>query len=210
MTRVIAFVDGFNLYHGLSSQLESDPNSLPHNKVDLWRLIENHLLHDYETLQGVRWYSAIPPLNWRDPDQAAIVSRHTWYREQLNDTGVSTRVSSFRKTTRKCKHCGKKTKTQEEKESDTRFSLEILEDALYDRMDRALLVTSDSDFIPALYSLKRYAEKRLVDAVVCPPIKREGAGKEIQNCSRKLFSTKTRYMRIKHLHNSLFALDNCE
>lgn len=210
MTRVIAFVDGFNLYHGLASQLESDPNSLPHNKVDLWRLIENYLLHDEESLVGVRWYSAIPPLNWRDPEQAAIVSRHAKYREQLNETGVLTRVSSFRKITKTCKHCGKKNKTREEKESDTRFALEILEDALYDRMDRALLVTSDSDFMPALYSLNRYAKSRPVDAVVCPPIKREDAGKEIQKCCRELFSTKTRYMRIKHLHNSLFTSDNSE
>ncbi len=206
MTRVIAFVDGFNFYYGLTSLLESSPNSLLHNKIDLWRLIENHLLHDQEILVGVRWYSAIPPLNWRDPEQAAIVARHTWYREQLDHTGVLTRVSGFRKSTKTCKHCGKKFKTPEEKESDTRFALEILEDALYDRMDRALLMTSDSDFVPALYSLNRYAITRPVDAVVCPPIKRESAGKEIQTCCHALFGTKIRYMREKQLQESLFTL----
>jgi len=40
------------------------------------------------------------------------------------------------------------------KESDARAVLEILEDAYARRMDRALIVSSDSDFVPVLYSLK--------------------------------------------------------
>lgn len=104
---------------------------------------------------------------------------------------------------RKCPHCGRRTKAPEEKESDTRFALEVLEDALYDRMDRALLVTSDSDFIPALYSLKRFSEIRPVDAVLCPPIERVGAGKDIQSRCYELFATKPRYMRIGDLRRSL-------
>lgn len=74
-----------------------------------------------------------------------------------------------------------------------------------DQMDPALLMTSDSDSVPALYSLKRYATTPAVYAVVYPPIKRENAGHEMQPYCRELFGTKTRCMRVKQLLDWLFT-----
>ena len=83
----------------------------------------------------------------------------------------------------------------------------MLEDALFDRMDRALILSSDSDFVPALHSLKRYAAVRPVDAVVCPPIRREGAAKEMRAVSERLFGTSPRFMREKQLRDTVFESD---
>jgi len=201
--RVIAYVDGFSCYAGLNEYIKKYPNSLEHNKVNLWHLIENHLLHQGETLEGVRWYSAIPP-NSRDPEQNSKTARHRKYRQDLEATGINTRISGFKKRPIKCKHCGKTTKHRQEKESDNRCSLEMLEDALFDHMDRALLISADSDFIPALYSIKRYSEVRPVDVVVCAPLGRENPSKDIRGTCEKLFNNTSRYIYPNQLKNSLF------
>jgi len=65
--RVIAYVDGFNLYHGLTDLKRLDPATFPDKRIDLRALIYRHLIHEGEDLVAVRWYSAIPAENWRDP-----------------------------------------------------------------------------------------------------------------------------------------------
>ncbi|PID59575.1 MAG: hypothetical protein CSB44_12785 [Gammaproteobacteria bacterium] len=77
MVRVIAYVDGFNFYHGLCGYLKRKPSGLSHNKVDLRRLIENHLLQENEELIGARWYSAIPPNNHQDSDHQSKTQRRS-------------------------------------------------------------------------------------------------------------------------------------
>ena len=97
MTRVVAYVDGFNLYHGLSDLKRRDPSAFPDKRIDLRALVTRHLLHEGEELVGVRWYSAIPAENWRDPEQKAQVQRHKAYRAALEATDVDCRISGFRK-----------------------------------------------------------------------------------------------------------------
>lgn len=202
--RVIAYVDGFNFYHGLISFMAKHPEALPGNKVDLKRFIESHMLHDGEVLEAIRWYSAIPNQNRFDTEQVALVKRHQQYRVNLERTGVTVGISGFKKRMDKCKHCGKTTKHKQEKESDKRCSLEIFEDAVFDRMDRALLFSSDSDHVPVLHSINRYAVVRKVDVVICPPLGREAPAKEILREGRKLFGIAPRYVRKTHLASSLF------
>lgn len=202
--RVIAYVDGFNFYHGLISYIGLHPSALPGNKVDLWRFIQAHMLHHGESLKAVRWYSAIPEQNRFDSEQIALVKRHQEYRANLESVGVTVRISGFKKRPVKCKHCGKTTKHKQEKESDKRCSLEILEDAVFDRMDRALLFSSDSDHVPVLHSLKRYSAVRKVDVVICPPLGRESPAKDILKETKKVFGTSPRYTRKSHLADSLF------
>lgn len=203
--RVIAYVDGFNVYKGMTDFLSRQPDKLPHNKINLWYLIENYMLREDETLQGVRWYSAIPNENRHDKEQREVVARHRQYRTDLESTGVTTRISGFKKRVTRCKHCKKTNKTPQEKETDNRLSLEMLEDAVFDRMDRALLFSSDGDFIPALHSISRYSkEKRKVDVVVCPPIGRDSSGRNVIKTSEQLFNNRPRYMHLSQLKKSLF------
>jgi len=208
MTRVIAYIDGFNFYQGLKTHRRNHPGTLDHNKVDLTLLVQNHLLQDGESLVAVKWYSAIPPENWRNPEQQSTIQRHKQYRADLEATGVLVRISGFKKRLSKCKHCGRRNREPQEKESDSRCSLEMLEDAFYDRMDRALLITSDSDFVPALYALKRYADIRPVDAIICPPLERQGPAKAVRGACSTLFDTSPRYMHVNGVRHSLFNADN--
>ena len=207
VTRVIAYIDGNSFYAGITDYLKKHPAALPHNKVDLYSFVQNHLLHEGDALQAVRWYSAIPPENRFDPEHQAKINRHHQYRKDLEKSGVDIRISGFKKRPVKCKHCGKVTKHRKEKESDNRCSLEMIEDAFYNRIDRALLISADSDFVPVLHSLHRYAEYRPVDAVICPPIGRESPAKDIIASCGRLFGTSTRYMRVKWLAGSLFATE---
>jgi len=193
MKRVIAYVDGFNVYKGIQYYRQQNPNKLPSNKIDLRSLITNHLIYEGESLESICWYSAIPN-NDRDPEKQRTINNHKQYKNRLENDGVHIRLSGYRKRSTKCSSCGHKTRSSQEKETDNRLSLEVLEDAVFDRMDRALIISSDSDFIPVLHSLNRYRERREVDAVMCPPIGRDKSAKAVIEKCRELFGTTERRM----------------
>jgi uncharacterized LabA/DUF88 family protein len=54
-----------------------------------------------------------------------------------------------------CNRCGVSWTSYEEKETDVNFAVRLLEDALTDKFDLAMLITADSDMIPAIKAVKR-------------------------------------------------------
>jgi uncharacterized LabA/DUF88 family protein len=61
----------------------------------------------------------------------------------------------------------------EEKETDVNIAVALLEDAVLDRYDTALLISADSDLCPAVRAMKRLRpEKRVVAAF--PPRRQSG------------------------------------
>jgi uncharacterized LabA/DUF88 family protein len=136
--RVACYVDGFNLYHAIA-----DLNK-PHLKwVNLWTLGQS-LCRSGETLAKVEYFSAFA--TWK-PDQ---YSRHRQYVAALKHFGVQCNMARFSEQSAKCLKCGAKWKRHEEKETDVHFSLTFLEDAIDDVFDRAIIVSADSDHVPAV------------------------------------------------------------
>ena len=53
----------------------------------------------------------------------------------------------------------------EEKETDVSIAAALIEDAMQDRYDTALLISADSDLCPAIVTMKRLCpEKRIIAA----------------------------------------------
>ena len=71
MTRVITYIDGFNLYHSIHDL--KDPTL---KWVDLWALSQN-IIRDYQTLEAVKYFSAYA--TWR-PN---ALRRHQAYIQAL-------------------------------------------------------------------------------------------------------------------------------
>lgn len=201
MKRVIAYVDGFNFYKGIKYYRQQNPDKLHSNKIDLRNLIANHLIHDGEYLESICWYSAIPN-NDRDPEKQRLINSHRQYKLRLEDDGVLIRLSGYRKRITECNYCGRRSRRSQE--TDNRLSLEVLEDAVFDRMDRALIISSDSDFILILHSINRYRENREVDAVICPLIGRDKSAKAVIDKCRELFGTTEQRMYPNTVKKSLF------
>lgn len=166
LKRVACYVDGFNLYHGI------DELRRPHLKwVNLWNLAESLTRPNFEQLVSVQYFSAFA--TWR-PGQYA---RHRAYVAALKWAGVTPTIAHFKEKYRKCYHCNRGWKDHEEKETDVRLALAILSDAVDDIYDRAIIISGDSDLVPALLSVRaRFPSKTML--VAAPP-KRLGSSRDL-------------------------------
>jgi hypothetical protein len=73
-----------------------------------------------------------------------------------------------REQTANCRACGAQWKRHEEKETDVHFSLTFLEDAIDDVFDRAIIISADSDHIPAVRRVRVRLPKKQIFAATPP------------------------------------------
>jgi uncharacterized LabA/DUF88 family protein len=161
--RVAAYVDGFNLYFGLKAK---------HGRKYLWldlQALAVSLLRPGQTLEQVTYFTA------RVRNNLEGGQRQSDYLEALaSHSPLVTIVSArFQEKSRQCRECGAAWTVYEEKETDVSIAVALLEDAVRDRYDTALLVSADSDLCPAIRAMKRLRpEKRIVAAF--PPRRESG------------------------------------
>lgn len=160
MGRVIAYIDGFNLYHAI------DNLHKPWLKwVDLYSLCGG-LLRDGETLIAVKYFSAFA--TWM-PERYV---RHRAYVDALVSTGVTTCMSQFKEKPRSCFKCKAQWIGHEEKETDVQIAVTMVADALTNNVDRLIVISADTDLTPAIRTISRLAPKCQV--LVAAPPKRLG------------------------------------
>lgn len=156
-TRVIVYVDGFNLYHALDDMAE------PHVKwVDLWSLSEK-LLRRNQKLVAVKYFTAYA--TWREQSYR----RHQRYVQALAARAVTPIVGRFKEKRVRCQaSCKEEYVTHEEKETDVNIGVHLMADALNDRFDRALVVSADTDLNAAVAFTRKEAAQKRID-IVAPP-----------------------------------------
>ena len=153
--RVIAYIDGFNLYHAI------DALNQPHLKwVDLWALVDSFLRPD-QTLMAVNYYSAYA--TWMPEAHA----RHRQFTNALRALGANVHISEFRVRGQECYRCGNKWVAHEEKQTDVRMAVDIVADCLENQFDLAVVITADSDLGPAVRKVRSVPGKRIL--MVAPP-----------------------------------------
>ena len=182
MARIVALVDGFNLYHSL--QENPDYHKLKWLNID-------KLLRAYFPvgLERVLYFTALTP--W-DPDK---VSRHKILIRALESTGVEMVYGKFKERDRTCPKCHKLYRAREEKQTDVGIALTMFRMAYEKRFDEAVLLTGDSDQLPTLKEVhKSFPGLRLT---ILLPIGREAAELKVEA---------DRYIRIRErvLKTSLF------
>lgn len=160
MQRVIAFIDGFNMYHAL---VEARLNSC--KWLNYRSLAEAFLVPSTQRLEHVYYFSAFVP--W-DPLKT---NRHKVYIKALRHAGVEVVLGKFKKVTRNCLgSCRERFQTFEEKETDVNIALNLLKLAMQDMYDMALLFSSDSDLVGAVKTVKEVAPHKHIKVVI--PYKR--------------------------------------
>ena len=155
--RTITYIDGYNLYHGMrDARLQSS------RWLDLAALAES-LLKPQQRLELVRYFTTMvrgnPPKAMR---QAAFV-------QALHARGgIEIDFGHFLSKTMKCPNCGNEWAKHEEKKTDVNIAVRILDDAYDNRFDVAMVVSGDSDLVPAIESIHtRFPKKRII--VAFPP-----------------------------------------
>lgn len=169
MTRVAVYIDGFNLYHAI------DDLRRPHLKwLDLNALALS-LCRNGESLVKTAYFSAYA--TWL-PD---AFHRQRHYVAALKATSVECHMARFSEKIGHCRSCGSSWKAHEEKETDVHFSLTFLEDAMDDRFDRAIIISADSDHVPAVRRVRaRFPAKQVF--VATPPNRHSHARELLKVC----------------------------
>jgi uncharacterized LabA/DUF88 family protein len=148
MKRLSLFIDGYNLYYSIK-------NRYPQYKwLNLYSLAEQFCGRN-DQVKDVYFFTAY----YRDEPQKK--ARLELYIKALASKNVKTILGKFKKKTFKCRvDCGhpanqKRYQGYEEKETDVNLSVRLLDDALNNKYDKAIIVSGDSDLIPAIKAVKK-------------------------------------------------------
>lgn len=156
--RVVVYIDGYNLYHGLRQKRWRHLYWL-----DLWRLGQE-LLKPGQLLEAVRYFTT----RIKGPDDSR--RRQEVYLEAvtIGHPDLSIDFGHFLQKPMECHACRAVWIRHEEKKTDVNIACRLLEDAMDDRFDVAMLVSGDSDLVPPIEVLKRrWRSKRVI--TVFPP-----------------------------------------
>lgn len=142
--RTIVYVDGFNLYYGCLKRSK-------HKWLDLEKYFTR--LRTDDTLERVYFFTALVNGEARE--------RQITYLEALKSTPkVEVVLGRFKNKDVKCRvqgccHEGERTfSSPAEKHTDVSIALQMLDDAWADRCDVMILVSGDSDLVPAVRRIR--------------------------------------------------------
>jgi uncharacterized LabA/DUF88 family protein len=160
LQRVIAYIDGFNLYFGLR-----DRGLKPYYWLDLVGLIRSLLKPD-QKLEAVHYFTARIRAT---PGNRADAKRQTTYLDALHTRdSLEIHYGHYLYKNLRCYSCGSQWEAHEEKMTDVNIATRMLVDAYENQFDTALLVSADSDLVtPVREICSRFPDKRIVAAM--PP-----------------------------------------
>src|ERR1700742_3510844 len=168
--KVACYVDGFNLYHAI------DDLKKPHLKwVNICALAQS-LCRPGEQFVKVAYFSAFA--TWIP----ASYARHRQFVAALKASGVECHMARFSEKSAQCRACGAKWKQHEEKETDVHFSLTFLEDAIDNVFDRAIIISADSDHVPAVRRVRTRLPAKQIFAAT-PPGRHRHAREMLRVCN---------------------------
>ena len=177
--RTMFFIDGFNVYHALDSERLSN-----YKWLNYWALSEK-FLRGRDRLVDVLYFTAYSP--WNESKR----TRHKLLVSANVDCGVRVILGQFRRTTKKCQICNAQYQTYEEKRTDVNIAVHLFVNAQKDNYDKAVIVSGDSDLIPAVTAVTETFVDKHFSLVI--PIGRRA--QELQECVGNDAS-----MRMKELH----------
>ena len=155
--RVIAYVDGFNLYFGMKAGGWNDT---------LWLNIQklaHDLLKPHQVLLHTKYFTSRVRNN---PSKEKRQKTYIEAIETLLDCNIY--YGHYQSQVEQCRICGHSYPYANEKMTDVNIAVEILTDAYSDKFDMALLITGDSDLVPPIRAVhKLFNNKRVF--VAFPP-----------------------------------------
>ena len=154
MNRITFLVDGFNLYHSLI-----DAGNALNGQSTKWLNISS-LCNSYlnmlgkNKLESIYYFTAIPE-HYSDTEPGKI-ERQLKYNRCLESTEIIIIKGKFKSRHINCKVCQMDFIRHEEKETDVAIATKLLELAYSNLLDTAILVTGDTDLIPAVKCFQKH------------------------------------------------------
>lgn len=159
MNRVVFFVDGFNIYHSL----DGFPAYHKYKWLNLAKLAKA-FTSSKDKIISIFYFTTY--VTW---DQKKLV-KHQIYVKTLQSTNVQVVFGEFRRVDKTCRICHKEYQTFEEKQTDVNIAIKLFQTAVVDLWNTAILVSGDSDLIPALKAVKATFPTKKIGIII--PISR--------------------------------------
>ena len=164
--RVITYIDGFNLYFGLKEK-----GWKRYYWLNLQKLAESLLKPDQELIEIKYFTARISSWDKNTPDHLKSIKEAKFKRQTVFLDALATlnKLTIFEgqylSKTIRCDKCGNEWDSPEEKMTDVNIASQLLADAIDDKFDMAMIVSGDSDLVPAIRILKeKFPKKRVVSA----------------------------------------------
>ncbi|MCH7523879.1 MAG: NYN domain-containing protein [Bacteroidetes bacterium] len=153
--RVIAYIDGFNLYFGMCE------NNQDTKWLDLRKLVENMLLPN-QKLVKVKYFTSNVSNN------PAKQKRQQSYLSALRNSDVEIIYGKYNSHKTECFRCYHTWSSPEEKMTDVNIAVGLIIDAMDNLYDTAMLISGDSDLVPPIKAVHaKFSPKRVL--VAFPP-----------------------------------------
>jgi len=153
--RVIVYIDGFNLYFGMTEKY-------PSVKWLNVELLAENLLKSNQELVAVKYFTSMVSNN--PPKE----ERQRTYIDALRTTNAHIIYGHYKSKPKSCKRCGHHWNNNEEKMTDVNIAVEMLLDAMDDKFDMGMLISGDSDLVPPIKAVhSKFPGKRI--CVAFPP-----------------------------------------
>lgn len=147
-SRCIVYIDGFNLYFGLKRRKWDK-----YKWIDLYKFCLA-LLPDNADLVRIKYYTA-----QITKDQEKTRRQMTFINANKAHPKIDVVWGNYLARNKKCKHCHKQMESFEEKKSDVNMAIGIVSDAYEDKYDIAIVVTTDTDLVPAVQFVATHTNK---------------------------------------------------
>lgn len=137
--KVIVYIDGFNFYYGL----KKNPSWKKYYWLDVVSFFEKFMRPNQELI-AVKYFSAKPANIYKSLNQNAF------FQANKENSKFKLILGKYLKKEITCFNCNKIIHTFEEKETDVRIATQIVADAYKKNCDVSIIVSADSDMIPAI------------------------------------------------------------
>lgn len=179
MPRLAVFIDGFNVYHSIAE----NPALRPARWLNYAKLAEQYHVPSRDMVVDVLWFTSYA---FWDPAKKA---RHEILVRANESKGVKVILGNFKMQSRKCRKCHREVISPVEKMTDINIASTMFEMACRNEYDKALLISGDSDLVPAIRAVKS-----------CYPSKRIGVAFPLKRFSTELQREATFCLWIKTKH----------
>ena len=184
MNRTSFLIDGYNLYHSVkSASHDLDLDGSGTRWLNIRALCESflHSIGNNAQTSEIYYFSALARhLEIKKPD---VTVRHQTYIRCLEHSGINVELHRFKKNLTVCHKCNQTFNRREEKETDVAIAARLFELLCLDKCDTVVLVTGDTDIIPAVKTAQNIFPKK--EIVFLMPYKRHN--KELANLPLRHF-----------------------
>jgi uncharacterized LabA/DUF88 family protein len=192
--RVIVYIDGFNLYFGLKAMNWKRSYWLDYPR---YANVLAASLTDV-VLVSTKYFTA------RVKSPADKVKRQGNYLDALTLRGnIEIIYGDYREEDFQCTGCNRPNFKDKEKQTDVSIAVELIMDAYRDQFDVAILISGDSDLVPAIKAVKEINPQKQI--IACFPPKRHS--KEIKRLTNGEIHINEIDLRNCQLPNEIQALN---